>query len=63
MLEHGGKDLESFILLNFDEARSLLVQVICILEFGYVKSSHEAGIFYVTDSPLHTLGYSCAGCG
>lgn len=25
--EHGGKDLESFVLLNFDEARSLLVQV------------------------------------
>ncbi|KFK43247.1 hypothetical protein AALP_AA1G098900 [Arabis alpina] len=27
VLEHGGKDLESFVLLNFDEARSLLVQV------------------------------------
>lgn len=25
--EHGGKDLESFVLLNFDEARSLLIQV------------------------------------
>jgi len=25
VLEHGGKDLESFVLLNFDEARSLLV--------------------------------------
>ncbi|KAL3349861.1 hypothetical protein AABB24_022762 [Solanum stoloniferum] len=25
--EHGGKDLESFVLLNFDEARSLLSQV------------------------------------
>ncbi|KAL6552327.1 hypothetical protein OROHE_007691 [Orobanche hederae] len=25
--EHGGRDLESFVLLNFDEARSLLVQV------------------------------------
>ncbi|KAH1195806.1 hypothetical protein AAZX31_19G212100 [Glycine max] len=25
--EHGGKDLESFALLNFDEARALLVQV------------------------------------
>ncbi|CAH9141136.1 unnamed protein product [Cuscuta epithymum] len=24
--EHGGKDLESFVLLNYDEARSLLVQ-------------------------------------
>ncbi|XP_010544136.1 PREDICTED: serine/threonine-protein kinase haspin homolog [Tarenaya hassleriana] len=27
VLEHGGKDLENFVLLNFDEARSLLVQV------------------------------------
>lgn len=25
--EHGGQDLESFVLLNFNEARSLLVQV------------------------------------
>ncbi|KAG2695928.1 hypothetical protein I3843_07G034600 [Carya illinoinensis] len=31
VLEHGGKDLESFILLNFDEARSLLVQVTAAL--------------------------------
>ena len=29
VLEHGGKDLESFVLLNFDEVRSLLVQVSC----------------------------------
>jgi hypothetical protein len=27
--QHGGKDLESFVLLNIDEARTLLVQV-CI---------------------------------
>ncbi|KAE8706424.1 putative hydrolase [Hibiscus syriacus] len=27
VLQHGGKDLESFVLENFDEARSLLVQV------------------------------------
>lgn len=25
--QHGGKDLEGFVLLNFDEARTLLVQV------------------------------------
>ncbi|KAK3441443.1 hypothetical protein EUGRSUZ_B01816 [Eucalyptus grandis] len=31
VLEHGGKDLESFVLLNFDEARSLLVQVAAAL--------------------------------
>ncbi|KAF8108005.1 hypothetical protein N665_0115s0020 [Sinapis alba] len=27
VLEHGGKDLEGFVLSNFDEARSLLIQV------------------------------------
>ncbi|PRQ42503.1 putative non-specific serine/threonine protein kinase [Rosa chinensis] len=31
VLEHGGKDLESFVLLNFDEARSLLIQVTAAL--------------------------------
>ncbi|PKI53069.1 hypothetical protein CRG98_026530 [Punica granatum] len=31
ILEHGGKDLESFVLLNFDEARSLLIQVTAAL--------------------------------
>ncbi|KAH7571259.1 hypothetical protein JRO89_XS04G0010400 [Xanthoceras sorbifolium] len=31
VLQHGGKDLESFVLLNFDEARSLLVQVTAAL--------------------------------
>ncbi|KAK6119088.1 hypothetical protein DH2020_047174 [Rehmannia glutinosa] len=35
---HGGQDLESFVLLNFDEARSLLVQVtlaLAVAEAGY----------------------------
>ncbi|KAF2307342.1 hypothetical protein GH714_026480 [Hevea brasiliensis] len=31
VLQHGGKDLESFVLLNFDEARGLLVQVTAAL--------------------------------
>ncbi|XVE89502.1 hypothetical protein DITRI_Ditri20bG0001800 [Diplodiscus trichospermus] len=31
VLQHGGKDLESFVLDNFDEARSLLVQVTAAL--------------------------------
>ncbi|KAK6242911.1 hypothetical protein QUC31_009320 [Theobroma cacao] len=31
VLQHGGKDLESFVLKNFDEARSLLVQVTAAL--------------------------------
>uniref|UniRef100_A0A7N0TF46 non-specific serine/threonine protein kinase n=1 Tax=Kalanchoe fedtschenkoi TaxID=63787 RepID=A0A7N0TF46_KALFE len=31
VLEHGGEDLERFVLLNFDEARSLLVQTTAAL--------------------------------
>ncbi|WCJ26853.1 hypothetical protein M5689_008640 [Euphorbia peplus] len=31
VLQHGGKDLENFVLANFDEARSLLVQVTAAL--------------------------------
>ncbi|XP_011659430.1 serine/threonine-protein kinase haspin homolog isoform X2 [Cucumis sativus] len=31
VLQHGGKDLESFVLLNYDEAQSLLVQVTAAL--------------------------------
>ncbi|KHG30786.1 Putative serine/threonine-protein kinase haspin [Gossypium arboreum] len=31
VLQHGGKDLESFVLENFDETRSLLVQVTAAL--------------------------------
>ncbi|XP_050382945.1 serine/threonine-protein kinase haspin homolog [Argentina anserina] len=31
VLEHGGEDLESFVLLDFNEARSLLVQVTAAL--------------------------------
>ncbi|KAK9928650.1 hypothetical protein M0R45_025774 [Rubus argutus] len=38
ILEHGGEDLESFVLLNFDEARSLVVQVtaaLAVIEAAY----------------------------
>ncbi|KAK2634612.1 hypothetical protein Ddye_029404 [Dipteronia dyeriana] len=31
VLQHGGKDLEGFVLFNYDEARSLLVQVTAAL--------------------------------
>ncbi|XP_022155824.1 serine/threonine-protein kinase haspin homolog isoform X2 [Momordica charantia] len=31
VLQHGGKDLESFVLLNFDEAQSLVIQVTAAL--------------------------------
>ncbi|GFP80389.1 serine/threonine-protein kinase haspin, partial [Phtheirospermum japonicum] len=37
--EHGGKDLESFVLLNFDEARSLLVQV--TLALAVAEAAYE----------------------
>ncbi|KAJ0095578.1 hypothetical protein Patl1_15871 [Pistacia atlantica] len=39
VLQHGGKDLESFVLLNFDEARSLLVQVTAALALA--ESANE----------------------
>ncbi|MED6168552.1 hypothetical protein PIB30_012547 [Stylosanthes scabra] len=39
VLEHGGKDLESFVLLNYDEARTLLVQV--ILGLAVAESAYE----------------------
>ncbi|KAL1225502.1 putative serinePthreonine-protein kinase haspin [Cardamine amara subsp. amara] len=41
VLEHGGKDLESFVLLNFDEARSLLVQVTAGLAVAEVAFEFE----------------------
>ncbi|VFQ83499.1 unnamed protein product [Cuscuta campestris] len=37
--EHGGKDLESFVLLNYDEARSLLVQV--TLALAVAEAAYE----------------------
>ncbi|XP_017232894.1 serine/threonine-protein kinase haspin homolog isoform X1 [Daucus carota subsp. sativus] len=39
--EHGGQDLESFVLLNFDEARSLLVQVTVALAVGEAAYEFE----------------------
>nr|GMD05738.1 serine/threonine-protein kinase haspin homolog [Ipomoea batatas] len=37
--EHGGKDLESFVLLNYDEARSLLVQA--TLALAVAEAAYE----------------------
>lgn len=42
--EHGGRDLESFVLLDFDEARSLLVQV---RSFSYTYLLPGCGSFYL----------------
>ncbi|KAK9938860.1 hypothetical protein M0R45_015576 [Rubus argutus] len=39
ILEHGVEDLESFVLLNFDEGRSLLVQVTAAL--AVVEAAYE----------------------
>ncbi|CAN0897301.1 Serine/threonine-protein kinase haspin homolog [Linum grandiflorum] len=39
VLQHGGKDLESFVLLNFDEARSLLVQIVSA--FAVAETAYE----------------------
>ncbi|KAF2324075.1 hypothetical protein GH714_006499 [Hevea brasiliensis] len=52
VLQHGGKDLESFVLMNFDEARSLLVQVTATL--AVVEAEFEFEHRY-----LHWSGY-CA---
>ncbi|KAL5981664.1 hypothetical protein ACLOJK_015727 [Asimina triloba] len=40
-LEDGGRDLESFVLRNFDEARSLLVQVTAALAVAEVACEFE----------------------
>ncbi|CAM8920985.1 unnamed protein product [Rhodiola kirilowii] len=41
VLEHGGKDLERFVLMNFDEARSLLVQITAALAVAEVAFEFE----------------------
>ncbi|XP_031486957.1 serine/threonine-protein kinase haspin homolog isoform X2 [Nymphaea colorata] len=41
ILEDGGKDLESFVLKNFDEARSLLIQVTAALAVAEVACEFE----------------------
>ncbi|KAK1277493.1 hypothetical protein QJS04_geneDACA015811 [Acorus gramineus] len=41
VLADGGRDLESFVLLNFDEARSLLVQVTAALAVAEVACEFE----------------------
>uniref|UniRef100_A0A9I9DAI9 Protein kinase domain-containing protein n=1 Tax=Cucumis melo TaxID=3656 RepID=A0A9I9DAI9_CUCME len=51
VLQHGGKDLESFVLLNYDEAQSLLVQVtagLAVAEAAYEFEHRD----------LHWSGYS-----
>lgn len=64
--EHGGQDLESFVLLNFNEARSLLVQVCRInsslffFKFEWVVSLFFLGLIVCS---FCSPGYSCLSCG
>lgn len=62
--EHGGQDLESFVLLNFDEARILLVQVTFWLSLLFTFHSLKPFfIFFSTNSlSLSIAGHSCLGC-
>lgn len=48
ILQHGGKDLESFALSNFDEARSLLVQVCLSRNERIYQLFHGGFSFYMS---------------
>lgn len=69
--EHGGKDLESFVLLNFDEARSLLIQVgslpffkriffffifiLKVIKFIFFSHRYDCSLILYYRLPLHWL--------
>ncbi|KAK7259026.1 hypothetical protein RIF29_24620 [Crotalaria pallida] len=64
--EHGGKDLESFVLLNFDEARTLLVQVtagLAVAESAYEFEHRDLhwGNILVSRSDSITLQFTLDG--
>ncbi|XP_061366256.1 serine/threonine-protein kinase haspin homolog [Gastrolobium bilobum] len=64
--EHGGKDLESFVLLNFDEARSLLAQVtagLAVSESAYEFEHRDLhwGNILVSRSDSVTLQFTLDG--
>ncbi|KAK7284456.1 hypothetical protein RJT34_19202 [Clitoria ternatea] len=64
--EHGGKDLESFVLLNFDEARALLVQVtagLAVAESAYEFEHRDLhwGNILVSRSESVTLQFTLNG--
>lgn len=55
--EHGGKDLESFVLLNFDEARSLLSQASDLIFFFWHCQPNISFIILTVKSEFQvTLG-------
>uniref|UniRef100_A0A6N2KVX5 non-specific serine/threonine protein kinase n=1 Tax=Salix viminalis TaxID=40686 RepID=A0A6N2KVX5_SALVM len=52
VLQHGGKDLESFVLLNFDEVQSLLVQVtagLAVAEAAYEFEHRDLHWFFILE--------------
>ncbi|XP_027349484.1 serine/threonine-protein kinase haspin homolog [Abrus precatorius] len=64
--EHGGKDLESFALLNFDEARTLLVQVtagLAVAESAYEFEHRDLhwGNILISRSDSITLQFTLDG--
>ncbi|KAK7337651.1 hypothetical protein VNO77_18236 [Canavalia gladiata] len=64
--EHGGKDLESFALLNFDEARALLVQVtagLAVAESAYEFEHRDLhwGNILISRSDSVTLQFTLDG--
>ncbi|KAL5582731.1 hypothetical protein UlMin_015173 [Ulmus minor] len=66
VLEHGGKDLESFVLLNFDEAQTLLVQVtaaLAVAEAAYEFEHRDLhwGNVLLSRNDSVTLQFTLAG--
>ncbi|KAF8394733.1 hypothetical protein HHK36_020950 [Tetracentron sinense] len=66
VLEHGGKDLESFVLLKFDEAWSLLVQVtvaLAVAEAAYEFEHRDLhwGNILLTQKDAATVQFTLEG--
>ncbi|KAJ7973216.1 putative Serine/threonine-protein kinase Haspin [Quillaja saponaria] len=66
VLENGGKDLESFVLQNFDEARSLLVQVATALavaesEYEFEHRDLHWGNILLSQNDSETLQFIVEG--
>ncbi|KAJ8572754.1 hypothetical protein K7X08_009265 [Anisodus acutangulus] len=64
--EHGGEDLESFVLLNFDEARSLLSQItlaMAVSEAAYEFEHRDLhwGNILLSRKGLDTVQYTLEG--
>lgn len=62
VLADGGKDLENFVLLNFNEARSLLVQVTAALAVAEVACEFEHRDLHWGNILLHRNGAAMVDC-